>query len=251
MATKNYQHIYLYMDDSGKISKSEDCSVFAGIVFKNSSEKSEFINKYKVINASIKCKYCNQSNDSCDNNCIEIKGNLHLNTNYRRRIMLLSKKFLTFGTVIYNKNLRTEIISRAQSKGRFTEYAQRRIIKSTMKELIRTKCINPNEPIHLHVNIDQMPTKTNGYYTLSEGLREEFLYGIVNFDYSKQFPPIIFGELKIDVIYRDSKYDYGIQMADVIANTIHRAFVLNNNWYDSCEYLRNHLKINVILRLPN
>ena len=28
----NIQHVYLYMDDSGKISKSEDYAIFAGIV---------------------------------------------------------------------------------------------------------------------------------------------------------------------------------------------------------------------------
>ena len=46
---KNIQHIYINMDDSGKISKYEDFAIFAGIIFKNSNEKSKFINKYKSI----------------------------------------------------------------------------------------------------------------------------------------------------------------------------------------------------------
>lgn len=36
----DYQHVYLYMDDSGKISKYEDCAIFVEIVFENNSQKS-------------------------------------------------------------------------------------------------------------------------------------------------------------------------------------------------------------------
>lgn len=43
------QHIYIYMDDSGKISKFEDYAVFAGIVIKDGKQKSEFNNKYRAI----------------------------------------------------------------------------------------------------------------------------------------------------------------------------------------------------------
>lgn len=43
------QHVYLYMDDSGKMTKSEDYAIFAGIVFTSSAQKSEFNNKYRKI----------------------------------------------------------------------------------------------------------------------------------------------------------------------------------------------------------
>ncbi|MCR5794072.1 MAG: DUF3800 domain-containing protein [Solobacterium sp.] len=246
----DYQHIYLYMDDSGKISRYEDYSVFAGIVFTNSKEKSEFTNKYRSIINDIKCKYCQFNKNCCNKNCPEIKASNIENTD-RRRLMNLSKSFSTFGTVILNKNLHDDIIVHTASKGRFVEYAQRRIIKNTVQYLIDEKIIDPNKPIHLHVNIDEMPTKTNGYYTLREGIREEFLFGIKNFNYQKKFNPIVFADFKCDVIYRDSKFDYGIQMADIIANSIRKALILNPNYFETLKYLTNHLKINVILRLPN
>ena len=250
MSKLDYQHVYLYMDDSGKISNYEDYAIFAGIVFTNNEEKSRFSNKYRSIIKDIKCDYCSLDKVTCSNECPEVKAS-QISNEDRRRIINLSKNFVTFGTVIFNKNLFQDILNRAASKGRFTEYSQRRIIKETITYLINRKVINPYKPLYLHINIDEMPTKTNGYYTLREGIREEFLFGIVNFNYQKSFPAIIHSSFECDVIYRDSKFDLGIQMADIIANTIRRSFVFDSNYFEVYDYLKNRLKINVILRLPN
>lgn len=247
---KDLQHIYINMDDSGKISKYENHAIFAGIVFRNSNEKSKFINKYRSIIKDIKCEYCENTIENCSRCCPEIKGFLISNKD-RRRIINLSKQFITFSTIIYNKNLSNEIITNKSSKGRFSEYAQRRIIKNTINHLIVNKSLDPNKPIYLHINIDQMPTKSNGYYSLREGLIEELKYGIINFNYAKHFKPIIYGDLEVEVIYKDSKNDRAIQMADIIANSIHQIFVINNNWQSAYEKLKNNLKVDIILRLPN
>ena len=244
------QHIYLNMDDSGKISRFEDCSIFAGIVFTNSDEKSSFVNKYKSIIKNIKCNYCENNNSNCNNDCPEIKGINISNTN-RRQLMNLSKKYITFASITYNKNLNSNIINDVGSKGRFCEYAQRRIIKQTIKHLINAKIIDPNKPIYLHVNIDEMPTKSNGYYSLKDGLIEELKYGIRNYNYGITFKPIVNSSLEVQVLYKDSKYDSSIQMADIIANTVRRQFVFNNSWVEFYDYLSNKLNIDVILRLPN
>ena len=90
----------------------------------------------------------------------------------------------------------------------------------------------------------------NGYYTLKDGLIEELKHGILNYNYAKQFKPIIYSDLFIEVIYRDSKLSLGIQMADILANTIRHSFVINNNWFDTSEYLKRKCHIDVLLRLP-
>lgn len=243
------QHIYIYMDDSGKISKFEDYAVFAGIVIKDGKQKSEFNNKYRAIVNSIKCKYCEKTNDNCKNECPEVKA-VAISPTHRRRIINLSKSFTTFGVITYNKSLYSHIINDKGAKGRFNEYAQRRIIKNTVQHLINSGAINPNMPVYLHVNIDEMPTKSNGYYSLKDGLVEELRHGIINYNYSKQFKPIIHSDLEIQVIYKDSKKDLGIQMEDILANTIRHSFVINNNWFDTSEYLKRKCHIDVILRLP-
>lgn len=246
----DYQHIYLYMDDSGKISQHEDYAVFAGIVFTSSPEVSEFKNKYKSIVRNIKCKYCSQVQSMCDGQCPEIKASI-INSSDRRRFINLSKSHITFCTVILNQNLNSTIVNNVPSKGRFTEYSQRRIIKKTMEYLINTRAVDPHKPIYLHINIDEMPTKTNGYYSLREGIIEELRYGIINFNYGHTFKPIVHNLLEAQVIYRDSKCDVGIQMADIIANTVRHSFVINSNYFETRKYLKETCKINVILRLPN
>ena len=243
------QHVYLYMDDSGKMTKSEDYAIFAGIVFTSSAQKSEFNNKYRKILNGIKCNYCTQEQKKCDKSCPEIKA-YGLEVAHRRQIINLSKKFTTFGVVTYNKSLYSHIINDKSAKGRFNEYAQRRVIKNTIKFLIDNGKINPSLPIYLHVDIDQMPTKSNGYYTLKDGLIEELKHGIINYNYAKRFKPIIHSELEVQVAYKDSKKDLGIQMADILANTIRHSFVINNNWFDTCDYLKRKCHINVLLRLP-
>lgn len=250
MKKNDIQHVYLYIDDSGKISKYEDYAIFAGIVFYDSNQKSEFMNKYRSIINEIKCSYCEFSVGSCNNHCPEIKG-MNIRNDDRRRLINLSRNYVTFGTVIINKNLNGDIINRKASKGRFSEYAQRRLIKETVKYLISNEMIDPDKSMYLHINIDEMPTKTNGYYTLQEGLLEELKHGIINFNYATTFPAIIKGDLEVQVVYRDSSKDCCIQMADILANSIRRAFGLNNNWYESSEYLKKKLRLNVLLRLPN
>lgn len=85
--TQDTQHIYLYMNDSGKISKYEDYAIFAGIVFHDNKEKSEFTNKYKSIKESIKCRYCKQINNECDKTgCPEVKA-ASIKNKDRRRII--------------------------------------------------------------------------------------------------------------------------------------------------------------------
>lgn len=245
----DYQHIYLYMDDSGKISKYEDYAVFAGIVFKDTKEKSKFSNMYRSIVNSIKCKYCNENSEECSQECPEIKA-YTIKPSHRRRMINLSKEYTTFSSVIYNKNLRSYIINDKRSKGRFNEYAQRRLIKATINHLISLNIINPNLPLFLHINIDEMPTKSNGYYTLRDGLIEELKYGIQNFNYGIFHKPILYGALQLEVVYKDSKKDFGIQMADILANTVRHSFVINNNWFDTSKYLKEKCHFNVLLRLP-
>ena len=245
----NYQHIYFYIDDSGKISRFEDYAIFAGIVFTDSKEVSAFKNKYKSILRSIKCTYCEQTADSCSRNCPEVKGVILRSTD-RRRVMNLSKQFVTFATVIYNQDLARDIIGRTQSKGRFVEYAQRRLIKETTRFLIGQKLIDPNLPVYMHINIDEMPTKSNGYYTLQEGVREELVNGISNFNYNYVFRPVLFSGFEIQVLYRDSARDVCIQMADIISNTVRHSFIVNSNYYQAKSYLMERQGLNVILRLP-
>ena len=64
------------------------------------------------------------------------------------------------------------------------------------------------------IRIDESPRATDGMYDLKTSIIEELLYGITNFDYGCTFPPILFGELDLDLKYVDSKKETLVQTAD-------------------------------------
>lgn len=219
------QEIYINLDDSGKLTDKEHISVYGGLVFLSKKEKDKFITQYRSIINDIKCSYCNNKN-MCNNKCPEIK-NTNIKNSDKRRLMNYLKKFYIVGLIIDNDLVYDHIKADKAAKGRFIDYAIRRLIKEIIIKLIYGNIINPYNPIKLIINIDEQSTKSNGYYNLRDGLMEELKYGIVNFNYSKKINPIIFSDLEIRVTYQDSGKSYAVQGADLLAGTIRR-IVLNN-----------------------
>ena len=135
---EEYQEIYINLDDSGKLTKKEKVSVYAGIVFLSKQEKDKFITQYcKIIN-EIKCSYCDQTKGECTKKCKEIK-NTNIKKGHKRRIMNYISKYYTIALVINNTKVYDHIISNKASKGRYIDYTIRRLIKSTIEELIKDK----------------------------------------------------------------------------------------------------------------
>lgn len=248
ISTLSKQVLYINLDDSGKLSKKEKVSVYGGIVFFNKREKDKFITQYRSIINDIKCHYCTKSiSDNCGNSCPELKS-FNLKSSDKRRIMNYIKKYYTIGCLINNDKIYDYIMKDKASKGRFTDYAIKRLIKELIKKLIKTKRINPNVPLKIIINIDEQSTKSNGYYSLRDGIIEELLYGVSNFNYNVLYKPILFNELEVYLKYQRSDKSYVIQASDLIAGTIRFEF-LNN--YDNDFELMNKLSfIDYILLLP-
>ena len=219
----NIQEIYINLDDSGKLSDKEQISVYGGLVFMSKPEKDKFITQYKSIIKDIKCKYC-EHKTKCNNKCPEIK-NTNIEPKDKRRIMNYIKMYYVIGFVINNDNVYSYIKVSKAAKGRYIDYALRRLIKEVIKNMIKVNSLNPNKPIKLIINIDEQTTKSNGYYTLREGLIEELKYGIVNYNYLTQIKPIIFANLDIVITYQDSGKSYVVQAADLLAGTIRRTTI--------------------------
>ena len=217
----NKQEVYINLDDSGKLTKKEKISVYGGLVFLSKKEKDKFITQYRSIIDDIKCKYC-KNKGHCNNECPEIK-NTNIKKNDKRRIINYIKKYYVVALVIKNDHVYDHIKNNKAAKGRFIDYAIRRMIKEIIKTLIKNKSINPNESIRLIINIDQQSTKSNGYYNLKDGLLEELKYGIINYNYATKIKPIIYSDLEIRVSYQDSGKSYVVQAADLLAGTIRKA----------------------------
>lgn len=222
---KKIQEIYINLDDSGKLTEKEIVSVYGGLVFKSKKEKDKFITQYRSIVNDIKCSYCNKDKD-CNNKCPEIK-NTNIKSSDKRRMMNYLKKYYVVGLIVDNNCVYDHIKSDKAAKGRFIDYALRRMMKEIIKEFIKNNIIDPHKSIRIIINIDEQSTKSNGYYNLHDGLIEELKYGIVNFNYSKKINPIIFSDLDIRLTYQDSGKSYAVQGADLLAGTIRRIALSN------------------------
>lgn len=224
---QDLQVIYINLDDSGKLTEKEKISVYGGLIFLSKNEKDKFITQYQNIINDIKCSYCKE----CNNKCPEIK-NTNIKRSDKRRLMNYIKKYYVVSLIIKNDFVYDYIKKSKSAKGRFVDYALRRMIKSAIESLIKNNKINPNNPIKLIINIDQQSTKSNGYYNLQDGLVEELKYGIINYNYSNSIKPIIFSELEVKVTYQDSSKSFVVQAADLLAGTIRRLSIDNINNID-------------------
>lgn len=238
------QTIYINIDDSGKLTKNEKIAVYGGIVFLSKQEKDKFITQYKSIVSDIKCHYCKEGKSVCLHRCPELKSN-NLLPSHNRRLFNYMKHYFVISCVIENQKVYGPIIQDKASKGRFLDYALRRLIKDTVKKLVEEKKIDPYLPVSLVINIDEQTTKSNGYYDLKEGIREELLHGISNYDYGTFHPPILFHTLTISLKYQKSDKSYVIQAADLIAGRVRRtqlqSIQTQSTARDIDSYLNYHL----------
>ena len=206
------QFVYISLDDSGKLTRKEEVSVYGGLVFLSKKEKDKFITQYRSIIKDIKGHYSTNQ---------EIK-NTSIKKSDKRRVMNYLKKYYVVGLVIKNNEIYDHIVDDKASKGRFIDYSMRRLIKEIIKALIKNKNIDSHQPIKMIINIDEQTTKSNGYYNLRSGIIEELKYGINNFNYASNINPIIHNDLDVQLQYQNSKYCYVVQAADLLAGTIRR-----------------------------
>lgn len=220
--------IYIYMDDSGKMVKQENCFSFGGIFFVDRDKRDDFKRLYSSFIKENKCKFCSKT---CDNECPEIKSN-NTNNKFRRRIVNMIKNkegVYAHSITIYNKNINDEIFKEKKSKGRRIDYYQKILIKEIVKKLLKNKNIDKNDDLKIIINIDEAKTATNGIYNLKESIIEELRYGIINFNYGYNFPPILKGNLKVEVNYVDSSKNFLVQASDFLVGYVNNSLSWNKN----------------------
>ena len=260
------QYIYMNMDDSGVLikGKSDDpIFVYGGIIFLSKDEKDNFIRRYSALVNIIKSKYCSdlKKDDSisdnfclthykqnCKYNCPELKSSLLKNSD-KRRFLNVIKNYHCSVAIVDNNKLYNNIICDKASKGRFKDYAVRRLVKEIIKELISENKLNPDIPVRLILNLDEQSTKSNGYYDLKSGIIEELQYGIVNYNYDTFFRPIL-TSVEVEVHHQDSYNSLCVQAADLIVGEIrhNRLDFLKNR--DFNVYSKKTNFVNTIIYMP-
>lgn len=247
--TNNTQVVYINIDDSGKLVNNQQVAIYAGLVFTSKKEKDKFITQYRSIVENIKCKYCKQDIKICSSNktCPELKHNM-LKPKHNRQLMNYIKNYSILCCVINNNAVYPEIKENTASRGRFLDFSLKLLIKNTIKGLIKEQKIDPNKPVKLIINIDEQTTKTNGYYDLKEGIYEELIHGIYNFNYSIKYKPILNNKLDISLAYQKSEKSFLIQASDLTAGTIRRLYL--NNIHNILEFNKKIQFVDYILFLP-
>lgn len=218
---KEEQIIYISLDDSGKLNSKEKYLVYAGLFFTDKKELEHFKALYKNIRNEIIKKDIYINID-------ELKGHT-LKSKDRLRLLRFVHKYNTAGLIVNNSEIqKQDILYSKDAKGRYRDYVIKLLIKDIIISLIKNNKIDPNKPVALIINMDQESAKTNGKYTLSEGIYEELIKGIINYNYGFKTNPILFNKLVIKIYMQNSKDSIIIQASDIIANNIWRNAINGN-----------------------
>ena len=218
---KNEQIIYISLDDSGKLNNNEKYLVYAGLFFTSKKELEKFKAIYKTIRNQIAKKKVYKNVD-------ELKG-FTLKNKDRLRLLRFIYKYCLAGLIVDNSQItKQDILFSKDARGRYRDYVIKLLIKDIVIELINNKKINPYKPVVLIINMDQESAKTNGRYKLDEGIYEELVKGIINFNYGFKTTPILFSSLVVKIYTQNSKDSIIIQASDIIANNIWRTLMSNN-----------------------
>ena len=231
------QEIQIYLDDSGKLTEKELFTIYAGLVFTDKKKMQEFHNIYKSAVNNIKCNYCNKTQNDCDNTCPEIKHNMLRKKDIRRLINIIKKYTLT-ACIITNSKVYPEQKSSKASKGRYLDFCIKMMVKNVVIQLIKSNIIDETQPLTIRLNLDEQTTKSNGYYSLDESIKEELETGFRNFNYNVYGKPVIYNKVNVILQYKHSINDFYVQGADLIAGYTRRVCIKDNE--------EKHKKLNFI-----
>lgn len=265
MEKEKTQIIYINMDDSGRLVKGEPNElvfVYGGVFFFSLKEQENFSRQYKALVNKIKPKYCKDFkldlslnnkfcsthyHKNCKYTCPELKSNM-LKPHDRRRLLNFIKKYDTSVAVVSNYQLKDYIFDSKASKGRFKDYVIKREVKKIVENLISQNRINSKQPVELILNLDEQSTISNGYYDLESSIKEELQFGILNYDYGINFPPIL-SSVKVNVKYKNSYYNYPVQAADLLVGEVRHCYYnyLQNNDFETYRKRTNFLNTSIYL----
>lgn len=229
------QIINVFLDDSGVFVTGQDrYFVYAGYVFIGIESRNDANREYRTLSDNIRKEL---------NHIGELKAKHLKGTKHKRALVKVLKNYESMACVISLPTIKKSITSNKLSIHRYKDFALKIAIKRKLETLINTGHVDPSKNTELNIFIDEQHTSTDGFYSLSESIREEFVNGIRNLDYGSFHPPLFTGEVAIKVKFCDSSGNYLIQASDILANRMHTSFNYEN------PELRRLPKLHIV-RLP-
>lgn len=205
--------IYFVIDDSGKIDQKNTYLIYGGFVFLSKSSLESFKCRYQNYVNKIKTHYKEDK---------EIKSNI-LKYKDRKKFLEDFKSDYSFTLAILNEKLYEDIKKDAKAKGRFIDYGLKRCIKMILKDLIKKDVIKRNDSLELEILIDNQTIKSNGLYDLEKSIQKELTKGMKPILEASYSP--LFKNIKVHVYYGDSKKSLSIQASDILAGSVRRKMI--------------------------
>jgi len=212
------QHIYIYVDDSGVFAKKyNNFFVYAGYMFCSKKEKDYAQNRYKLVESRIKqnLNLPDEEELKAANNAPAIKYQLFRSMN----------QFERFGALINLSKIHTNIIEgNKRTKQRYKDYALCRAIKYGLEQLEKSGKISFIKAYYFHIYVDEQSVATNGKYNLRDTIEAELFVG-KHTEVGSFIPPLFGTSGKMELAYKDSKYNALVRASDIVANKL---FVFNS-----------------------
>ncbi len=206
------QTMYFYFDDSGILHPTNDSKrfVYAGYFFFSKEETDNARRKYRTLVSQIQAKL--GTKEELKASCIPVK--------YKNKLFNVLKNYNSLSVIVNIDKVYNNILVSPRSICRYKDFILKIAIKRVVKHFIDEQIIDPEKDITLHVHIDEQLTATDGIYGLEESIKEELQYGIVNYNYERFYHPLFNSEVFVNVKYCESKHNYMIQAADILANRV-------------------------------
>ena len=213
------QQLYFFFDDSGVLHKKNSVQkfIYAGYVFHSRKELDIAKRKYRALVRKI------QTSLGRDD---EIKA-FGLDDNFKRALYNVMRKEESLSLVVDISRVYDSILSSPKSICRYKDYILKRAIKAKIKSMIDHNTVAVDDEIAISIYIDEQLTATDGIYGLRETIKEEFQYGIKNYNYETFYPPLFQNQVSVNVEYCESKKNYMIQACDILANRIFASYKYN------------------------
>jgi hypothetical protein len=217
MSSSGKQIINIFLDDSGVfvIGQAHQYFIYAGYVFVGKSERDGARREYRTLSDKIR-KSMGRTG--------ELKAQHLTGTKHKKSLVTVLDGYESLACVVHLPRVRNSITSDKLSIHRYKDYALKIAIKRKLEALIGAGRIDPSLDTDLNIYIDEQHTSTNGFYSLKESIREEFVNGIHNLDYGTFYPPLFMNGATITVRFCDSSSNYLVQASDFLANRMYTSF---------------------------
>lgn len=217
----SHQLINIFIDDSGVFCENptEEYFVYSGYVFVGADQRESANREYRTLSDKIRKEIGLTG---------ELKASNLSNRTHKRALVNVLKKYEKFTCVVKLQDVYPHIRKDSRSINRYKDYALKIALKRKLADMINRGILDADATqTILNVYIDEQPTSTDGFYTLEQSIYEEFRHGIANFNYAVQHPSVFSGVLALTVKFCDSKGNYLVQAADILANRMNASY--NNN----------------------